>query len=158
MQFSHPLSVSASCFSDPSSETATSRQPPLKNGQDGAPIPLTHFRNSTHPRILSQQKAGEYEAYTMPHPVWSEEEVYSVEINHTPPEKPVDTVHWQMCMCVRVLECIANIYPSRETSLYMVYTLANVCVCVCVLEYIAILWRNMDRLTECLCSAREIEN
>ena len=28
----------------------------------------------------------------MPHPVWSEEELHSVQITHTPPEKPVDTV------------------------------------------------------------------
>lgn len=84
--------MSTSYFSGSSSET-TSPQAPVTNGQDGAPVPLVHFRKSTHPRIASEQKEADmYEPYTMPHPVWNDEELYSVKINHTPPEKRVDRV------------------------------------------------------------------
>ena len=70
----------------------TSQQPPvtpLNDGHDNAARSLVHFRKSSDP---SRQQEGQYDAYTMPHPVWSEEELHSVEITHTPPEKPVDTV------------------------------------------------------------------
>ena len=49
---------------------------------------LDHFRS--HPRTSGSQQegggggVGEYDAYTLPHPVWSEEEVHSVQISpHT---------------------------------------------------------------------------
>ena len=89
---SRSLSTSPLYFSVSSSET-TSQQAPVTNGQDGAPVPLVHFRKSTHPKVAAEEKEGVYEAYTMPHPVWSNEELYSVEIEHTPPEKRVDRVH-----------------------------------------------------------------
>lgn len=84
--------MSTSYFSSPNSEPA-SQQAPVTNGQDGAPVPLVHFRKSTHPRIASEPRETDtYEPYTMPHPVWNEEELYSVKITHTPPEKRVDRV------------------------------------------------------------------
>ena len=57
-----------------------------------------HFRESTTPHPLANQlstlkQSGDQETvYTLPHPVWSEEELHSVQITHTPPEKAVDTV------------------------------------------------------------------
>ena len=68
---------------------------------------LDHFRKPIHPRTPSPAAAGQgeeggvYEAYTLPHPVWSEEELNSVQITHTPPEKTVDRV-CEMCVCVSV--------------------------------------------------------
>ena len=65
----------------------------MKSEQDNndGTVPLVHFRKSSSPG--SDQQAGEYEAYTLPHPVWSQEELHSVQITHTPPEKTVDKVY-----------------------------------------------------------------
>ena len=58
----------------------------------------SHFRESTTPHPLANQlstlkQSGDQKTvYTLPHPVWSEEELHSVKITHTPPEKAVDAV------------------------------------------------------------------
>ena len=66
----------------------------MKNEQDNdVTVPLVHFHKSSHSKKTSHQQTGENEAYTMPHPVWSQEELYSVQITHTPPEKTVDKVY-----------------------------------------------------------------
>ena len=63
----------------------------MKNEQDNdVTVPLVHFHKSSHSKKTSHQQTG---AYTMPHPVWSQEELYSVQITHTLPEKTVDKVY-----------------------------------------------------------------
>ena len=75
-----------------------SLSPTLGADEEGAP----HFRRSsvTHPlagKISSLPKElrvgleGE-SPYTMPHPIWSKEELEGVEITHSPPKTWVDKV------------------------------------------------------------------
>lgn len=101
----------------------------MTNGQDGAPVPLVHFRKSTHPKVAAEEKEGVYEAYTMPHPVWSEEELYSVEIEHTPPEKGVDRVY---ITCNHIHVC----YIKWE------WEVAEYYVCSLILRLYIIVYRN----------------
>ena len=42
--------------------------------------------------LQKEAKAEEDEKYTLPHPIWSKEEVDSVQIHHTPPVTTVDKV------------------------------------------------------------------
>ena len=63
------------------------------NEDNDVTVPLVHFHKPSHSKKTSHQQTGEYEAYTRPHPVWSQEELYSVQITHTPPEKTVDKVY-----------------------------------------------------------------
>jgi hypothetical protein len=39
----------------------------------------------------------------MPHPVWTQEEVHSVQIDHTPPERAVDTAAYYSVMTLRTM-------------------------------------------------------
>ena len=93
LQLPRQLSVGVLHFSTASSVTTKSQQLPV-----------------TEP-VTGQQQDGDYEAYTMPHPVWTEEEMHSVQITHTPPEKAVDTV---LLICVRV--CHSIVFPTPCTA------------------------------------------
>ena len=66
-----------------------------RSDRDDLPMSLDHFRKPSRPAAgtTGHQEDGRCDGYTLPHPVWSEEELNSVQITHTPPEKPVDTVH-----------------------------------------------------------------
>ena len=86
----------------------------LKNGQEYVPVPLVDFHKSSHCRIASQQQEGEYKPYTMPHPLWTQEEVDSVQISHTPPERGVDMVHWHVYVHVSQISCI--VFPTPCTG------------------------------------------
>ena len=97
MQPQRPLSVGALHFNAPTSSDSTQHKQTqaLKHGLGSkVAVPLEHFRKSSSPESHGQE--GEYGAYTLPHPVWSQEELYSVQITHTPPEKTVDKVR-PMC-------------------------------------------------------------
>ncbi|CAI8020191.1 Alternative oxidase, mitochondrial [Geodia barretti] len=64
---------------------------------------LDHFRKPSQPAAgtTGHQEDGWCDGYTLPHPVWSEEELNSVQITHTPPEKPVDTAAYYSVQMLR---------------------------------------------------------
>ncbi|CAI8054950.1 Alternative oxidase, mitochondrial [Geodia barretti] len=55
---------------------------------DDLPMSLDHFRKPSQP-AAGTTGHQEGDGYTLPHPVWSEEEMNSVQITHTPSKKPV---------------------------------------------------------------------
>ena len=80
--------------SAPGQATTGAQGRPMSD-RDDLPMSLDHFRKPSQPAAgtTGHQEDGWCDGYTLPHPVWSEEELNSVQITHTPPEKPVDTVH-----------------------------------------------------------------
>ena len=77
--------------------TGTQGPPPPTSGSDRDDLrSLDHFRKPVPPVGATASshllEEGACDGYTLPHPVWSDEELNSVQITHTPPEKPVDTV------------------------------------------------------------------
>ena len=88
--------------SAPATATAGSQGPPppppptSRSDRDDLRLSLDHFRKPVPPVGATASshllEEGACDGYTLPHPVWSDEELNSVKITHTPPEKPVDTV------------------------------------------------------------------
>ena len=87
-QLRRTLPVRSFYCSAPCLTTTDSQRPP----QDDQGMSLDHFRKPIHPSTTGEQEDERSDGYTLPHPVWSEEELNSVQITHSPPEKPVDTV------------------------------------------------------------------
>ncbi|CAI8020162.1 Alternative oxidase, mitochondrial [Geodia barretti] len=74
-----------------------------RSDQDDLPMSLDHFRKPSQPSAgtTGHQEDGWCDGYTLPHPVWSEEELNSVQITHTPLEKPVDTAAYYSVQMLR---------------------------------------------------------
>ncbi|CAI8021369.1 Alternative oxidase, mitochondrial, partial [Geodia barretti] len=74
-----------------------------RSDRDDLPMSLDHFRKPSQPAAgtTGHQEDGWCDGYTLPHPVWSEEELNSVQITHTPPEKPVDTAAYYSVQMLR---------------------------------------------------------
>ena len=61
---------------------------------------INHFKQEDRTKAILSEKKSKYEAYTMPHPIWSQEDVESVKIKHQKPVGAVDTMAYR---CVQIL-------------------------------------------------------
>ncbi|XP_061183145.1 uncharacterized protein LOC133191406 isoform X3 [Saccostrea echinata] len=65
------------------------------------PAHLDHFRSSTEVAVEEIKNPPPMGTHTLPHPIWTEDELHSVEITHKPPEGFVDKLAFRSVKLLR---------------------------------------------------------